>query len=247
MIISRTPLRMSFVGGGSDLRSYYKHQPGAVLSTTINKYVHITANRRFTDNMRITYSQVEEVDAVDKIKHQLMREAMKISGHNKGIDLAYISDLLAAHEGSGLGSSSAIAVGTLNALHALDGKHVPARILAEQACNIEIERLGHPIGKQDQFATAFGGLNLIQFNSDETVTVDKVIMKKNIRDELQNNLLAFYTKKTTRSDEVLSEQSKNTHLNLDSLNKMVDLSHELKRILESGDITSFGEILHKNS
>lgn len=246
MIISKTPVRMSFVGGGSDLREYYKHGLGSVLSTTINKYLYIMVNQRFTDKIRIAYSKVEEVDSIDKIEHKLVREALKMVGWTKGMEVVYVSDLLADHEGSGLGSSSAILVGTLHALHAFRGEYVSARQLAEEACEIEINILGHPIGKQDQYAVAFGGLNFISFNSDENVDVEKIIMKKETKLALQNNLIAFHTGINTRSDVTLTEQKNKTKDNLEVLNNMVELSKKLKIALETDNLMEFGNILHEN-
>ncbi|MBD3314104.1 GHMP kinase [Candidatus Woesearchaeota archaeon] len=248
MIISRTPFRISFAGGGSDLRSYYKTGYGAVLSTAINKFAYITANKRFTELIRVGYSQVEECSSVDEIKHNLVREAMKKSGITKGVDVSYVSDLLPAHEGSGLGSSSSITVGTLNALYAQTGKHTPAKKLAREACEIEIDILGAPIGKQDQYAAAYGGLNFIRFNADESVVVTPIIMKKSTKQELQNNLLAFHTGVNTRSEVCLTEQKEKTEksVNIEALDKMVALAEDLKDALRKGDITQFGEILHKN-
>jgi D-glycero-alpha-D-manno-heptose-7-phosphate kinase len=245
MIISRTPLRMSFAGGGSDLRDYYKHGYGAVLSTTINKYVYITVNKRFTDSIRVSYSQVEEVKSVDEVKHNLVREALKKTGVKKGVDISYISDMLPAHEGSGLAGSSAIIVGTLNALYAYTGKHTSANQLAEQACDVEIEILKHPIGKQDQYAVAHGGFNFIQFNADESVVVTPIIMPKETRQKLNRNLIAFHTGVNTRSDTVLTEQKKKTETNLEVLNSMVKLAEELRDALRAGNLTGFGTTLHK--
>src|SRR4030042_4613260 len=162
MIISKTPLRMSFVGGGSDLVDYYKHGFGAVTGVTIDKYVYITVNQRFTDHIRIGYAQVEYVDKPENIKHNLAREALKLVGIKKGIEVVYMSDLLPAHEGSGLGASSSITVGTLNALYAFRGKHASPGTLAKQASKIEIDILGQPIGKQDQYAAAYGGFTYIR-------------------------------------------------------------------------------------
>ncbi len=165
MIISKTPFRMSFAGGGSDLKTYYQHGYGSVASTTINKYIYITVNKRFTDKIRVGYSKIEEVKNVEDIEHNLVREALKLLRiTNGGIDIVYMSDLLPAQEGSGLGGSSSLIVGTLNALHAYKGENVSAETLAREACKIEIEILGHPIGKQDQYAAAYGGFNHIKFN-----------------------------------------------------------------------------------
>ena len=237
---------MSFAGGGSDLKTYYQHGYGSVVSTTINKYIYITVNKRFTDSIRVGYSKIEEVKNVECIEHNLVREALKLLGiTNGGIDIVYMSDLLPAHEGSGLGGSSSLLVGTLNALHAYKGENVSDDTLAKEACKIEIEILGHPIGKQDQYAVAYGGFNHIQFNSDESVYVNPIIFKKHIRDKLNNKLIVFHTGINTRSDTILTEQRRKTGDNLDILNKMVGLSEELLDELKYGNITRFGEILHK--
>jgi D-glycero-alpha-D-manno-heptose-7-phosphate kinase len=245
MIISRTPLRMSFVGGGSDIRAYYQHGFGAVISTAINKYVYITVNKRFTDNIRVAYSKIEYVKTVDEIEHNLVREALKMTGLTKGLEIAYLSDLLPAHEGSGLGASSSIVVGTLHALHAFKGEYVSADRLAQEACRIEIDILGHPIGKQDQYAAAFGGFNHIRFNADETVFVDPIIFKKDIKDKLNKNLIMFYIGKQVTSGDILTEQIKKTELNLQVYDKMVQQVRELEDALRNNDLTKFGEILHQ--
>lgn len=245
MIISKTPMRISFVGGGSDLRDYYRHGCGSVISTTINRYVYITVNKRFSDNIRVGYSQIEDVKNVEDIKHNLVREALKLVGITKRIDVVYMSDMLPAHEGTGLGASSSLIVGTLNALHTFKGEHVSAKTLAEEACKIEIETLGHPIGKQDQYASAYGGFNHIQFNKDESVFINPIIMKKKNKERLNENLLLFYTGINTRSDTILTEQKKKTESNLSILDKMVELSEELLSELKKGNINKFGEILHK--
>jgi len=247
MIISRTPLRMSFIGGGSDFKDYYKFRKGIVLSTTINKYLSTIVNERFIDNIRVGYSQTEEVKCVEDIKHDLVRESLRlIDGDWKGIDISYTSDILPAHEGSGLGASSAITVGLLNALYAYMGKHASAKTLAKKACEIEIDILKHPIGKQDQYSIAYGGFNYIQFNSDESVYVDKVVMKKETRKELENNLILFYTNINTRSDTILTEQKDKTKNNLKTLDYMVGLTKELLQELKQNNISRFGEILHEN-
>jgi D-glycero-alpha-D-manno-heptose-7-phosphate kinase len=244
MIISKTPLRMSFVGGGSDIHAYYQHGYGAVISTAINKYVYITVNKRFTDNIRVAYSKIEYVKTVDEVEHNLVREALKMTGMTKGLEIAYLSDLLPAHEGSGLGASSSIVVGTLHALHALKGEYVSADKLAQEACKIEIDILGHPIGKQDQYAAAFGGFNHIQFNADETVIVDPIIFKKDIKEKLNRNLIMFYIGKQITSGDVLTEQIKKTENKLHIYNKMVEQVRELQDALRNNDLTRFGEILH---
>ena len=244
MIISRTPLRMSFVGGGSDISAYYQHGYGTVISTAINKYVYITVNRRFTDNIRVAYSKIEYVNNVDEIEHNLVREALKLVGIKKGLEIAYMSDLLPAHEGSGLGASSSIVVGTLHALHALKGEYVSAEKLAQEACKVEIDILGHPIGKQDQYAAAYGGFNHMRFNADETVTVDPIIFKKEIKEKLNKNLIMFYLGKQVTSGDILTEQTKKTKEKLNIYDKMVGQVQELKDALRNNDLTKFGETLH---
>ena len=245
MIITKTPLRMSFAGGGTDIRDYYQHGYGSVVSTTINKYVYINVNKRFTDKIRIGYSQIEYVDNVEDIQHNLIREILKLAQVTKGIEVVYMSDMLPAHEGSGLGASSSIIVGTLNALHAYKGEHASAKTLAEEACKIEIDILKHPIGKQDQYAAAYGAFNYIKFTSDESVFVNPIVLKKEFREELNNNLLLFYTDINVRSDTILTEQKIKTKDNLQILDKMVELCEQLREALESRDLTEFGTILHK--
>jgi D-glycero-alpha-D-manno-heptose-7-phosphate kinase len=246
MIISKTPLRMSFVGGGSDLRAYYQHGHGSVVSTAIDKYIYITVNKRFTEHIRVGYSKTEYVENIEDIEHNLVREALKLTGATKGVDIVYMSDMLPAHEGSGLGGSSSILVGTLNALHAFKGEYVSAETLAQEACKIEIEILGHPIGKQDQYAAAFGGFNYIQFNSDESVFVNPIICKKKTKEELHKRLLLFYTGINSRSDTILIEQKRKTPDNLHILGKMVELSKELQEALKNNNLREFGNILHQN-
>ena len=169
MIISRTPLRISFAGGGSDLKEYYKNGVGAVTSTAIDKYIYITVNKKFDDKIRISYSKTEIVDSIDEIKHDLIREALRLTNIDAVIEITSIADI--PSKGTGLGSSSSFTVGLLNALYAYKGQHKSAEILAKEACKIEIDIVGEPIGKQDQYAAAYGGINHIQFNADGTVFV----------------------------------------------------------------------------
>jgi D-glycero-alpha-D-manno-heptose-7-phosphate kinase len=246
MIISKTPLRMSFAGGGSDLRAYYQHGYGAVVSTAINKYIYIMINERFSPRIRVGYSKIEEVDTVDEIEHNLVREAMKMTDVTSNVDIVYMSDMLPAHEGSGLGGSSSIIVGTLHALHAFKHEYVSAEQLGQEACRIEIEILGHPIGKQDQYAAAYGGLNWIQFNADESVYVSPLVCKKETKEQLNKNLMMFYTGSKTSSQEVLPEQKEKTEKNLEVLDRMVELAADLRKSLEQDDLTQFGNILHEN-
>src|SRR3989339_677570 len=246
MIISKTPLRMSFVGGGSDLSDYYGHAEssfGSVVSTAINKYVYILVNKRFGDELKISYSIVEYANSIEEIQHNLVRECLKYLNIRETIDITYMSDFLPGKVGSGIAGSSAIVVGTLNALHAFRGEHVSSHQLAKEACEIEVDILKHPIGKQDQFAVSYGGFNHIQFNADESVFVNPVIFNRDIRKKLNRNLIMFYTGITARSDTILTEQKEKTKINLKFLDKMVEMSIELKKSLEENDLTKFGDLL----
>lgn len=246
MIISKTPLRMSFAGGGSDFRGYYQKGYGSVVSTAIDKYIYVTINRKFDDLIRISYSKTEGVRNVENIKHNLIKEALKLTGVTKGIDISYMSDMLPAREGTGLGASSSLLVGILNALYAYKGQRVSTDKLAKQACKIEIEILGKPIGKQDQYAASFGNFNFIKFNTDETVSVEPIICKKETKEELNKKLLLFYMGFGSLSDDVLPEQKKNININYTLLDKMVELSEELRNALTNNDLKEFGNILHQN-
>lgn len=245
MIISRTPLRVSFAGGGSDLQDYYQTGRGRVVSTAIDKYIYITVNRKFDDLIRVSYSQTEIVESIDDLKHNIIREALKMTGITQGIEVMYMGDIPLGSAGIGLGSSSALAIGVLNALYALKGVHVSAERLAREACQIEIDILGHPIGKQDQYIVAHGGFNYIQFNKDETVFVDPIICDATTRRRLNSKLLLFYTGIQRISATVLTEQKAKTHTNLDFLDKMVTLADTLRERLIENDIDEVGEILHQ--
>jgi D-glycero-alpha-D-manno-heptose-7-phosphate kinase len=170
MLISRTPTRISFVGGGSDLPSYYRHHGGAVLSTAIKRFIYITVNEKFDNRIRLSYSRTEEVDTPNQIQHPLVRSVLDMEKVDRGIEITSVADI--PSRGTGLGSSSAFTVGLLNVIHGFNGRFVGKEALAEQACEIEIERLGDPIGKQDQYAAAFGGFNFIRFNPDDSVDVE---------------------------------------------------------------------------
>jgi len=246
MIISRTPFRVSFAGGGSDLKQYYQRGYGAVVSTAINKFMYVTVNRTFDTNIRVVYSKCEYVENTGEIEHNLAREALKLLGITRGgLDIVYMGDMLPAHAGSGLGASSSLTSGLLNALHALRGEVVTAETLAREACRIEVEILGRPIGKQDQYAAAYGGLNYIRFNKDESVSVEPITCLEETRNRLDRNLLLFYTGLNTQSDKIMAEQEGKTPENTPILDKMVALSAELKEALTGNDLTRFGEILHQ--
>lgn len=246
MIISRTPLRISFAGGGSDLPAFYRHEPGAVVSTAINKYIYITVNEKFDHQIRASYSVTEIVDQVDDLKHPLIREALRLVGRQHSIEITSISDI--PSQGTGLGSSSTYTVGLLNALYAFIGRFVGAERLAREACIIEIDRCGAPIGKQDQYIAAYGGLQFVQFNPDETVFVDPIICRAETKQRLQQRLMMLYTGATRKTSDVLREQRENTERDESRrrhLRRMVELAHDLRLALHHDDLDAFGEILHE--
>lgn len=243
MIISRTPLRISFFGGGTDIKDFYEKEGGAVLSAAIDKYIYATVNRKFDDQIRISYSKTEIVAAIDEVKHELVREAMKHTGIVKGIEITTISDI--PSHGTGLGSSSTFTVGILHALHAYRGEHASAETLAKEACMIEIDMVKEPIGKQDQYIAAYGGLQFIQFNKDGSVYIDPIVCSSEMKEELQNNLMLFYTGMTRRASTILSEQKANSSNNkLSELRSLKALAYEAKRMLERGrSMEEFGRLL----
>jgi D-glycero-alpha-D-manno-heptose-7-phosphate kinase len=247
MIISKTPLRMSFVGGGSDLQDFYTHSMGAVVSTAIDKYIYITINKRFDSSIRVGYSQTETVDVVDDIQHNLVREALRKVDLTQGLEITSIADIPSS--GTGLGSSSAFTIGLLKALHAYKGTFTSAAMLAEEAASIEIDILKEPIGKQDHYASAFGGFNYIQFNPDHTVTLEPIVMSPETKNILQTNLLVLYTGLTRSASEILEKQKSNIVSDMtkkDMLKKMVELAKRLRDDLRANNISSFGSILHEN-
>ena len=246
MIVSKTPLRMSFVGGGSDLPAYYNYDEGAVLSTTIDKYMYIIVNSKFDGNIRLSYSITEDVDNVDKIKHPIVRNTLKMLEIPGGIEIASMADI--PSKGSGLGSSSSYTVGLLNALHVYKKKYINREVLGKLACHVEIDLCKEPIGKQDQYIAAFGGLNLIRFYSDESVSVEPVICKPEIVDKLEESILIFYTGRTRSASTLLREQSKSMDNSVKRtlIKEMVKLAFDLKYILENEDLDCVGELLDKN-
>jgi D-glycero-alpha-D-manno-heptose-7-phosphate kinase len=243
MIISRTPLRISFAGGGTDLSAFYKLQPGAVTSTAINKYIYVTINKKFDNKIRVSYSKTENVDHVDELHHGLVREAMKLTGLDAGVEITTIADI--PSHGTGLGSSSSLTVGLLNALYAYQGIMKSRQTLAAEACKIEIEILGEPIGKQDQYIAAYGGIQHIQFNPDESVYVDPVICSPRTKQKLEKHMLLFYTGITRKASKILTKQIKNTKKKVENLVKMKNLSEDVMKSIDRGKISEVGKHLHQ--
>ncbi|PWJ60387.1 D-glycero-alpha-D-manno-heptose-7-phosphate kinase [Dyadobacter jejuensis] len=244
MIISRTPFRISFAGGGSDLREYYQNYGGAVLSVTIDKYVYLSMHPYFNEKkIFLKYSSNELVDTVDQIQHRIIKQVFS-NLNISGVDLNSSADIPA---GTGLASSSAFTSGLLNLTYAYLGKFISREAIAKMACDIEIEQLKEPIGKQDQYACAIGGLNFIEFRENEQVVVNKVKLGAGNQSKLQNNLLMFYLGNTRSASSILSEQRKNIISGADknnNLHKMVQLAYDLQKELQAGQVDAIGEILH---
>ncbi len=244
MIISRTPFRISFAGGGSDLPSFYRRAEGAVLSTSIDKYMYIAIHPYFEgDKIQLKYSKTELVNRISEIHHPIFREALSMYDLT-GVDLNSIADV---PSGTGLGSSSSFTVGLLNAIRTYIGKASSAEKLAQLACDIEINRVGSPIGKQDQYAAAYGGLNFITFHEDETVNVERIIMNPDKRRELEDNLLMVYVGGEHSANAILQSQQQ-AYTDADKFQtqkQMVQLAYDLKSSLEANLIDDFGRILHE--
>lgn len=245
MIITRTPFRVSFAGGGSDLREFYsKNGYGAVVSTAINKYMYIVIHPYFHDKIRLKYSKTEDVENVDEIQHPIVRECLRKAAIEKGVEIASFADVPA---GTGLGSSSAFTVGLLNALYAYKGKVVSKERLAAETCEIEIDILKEPIGKQDQYAVAYGNINYIKFNKDETVDVSPILLTEEAREKLEDRLCLYYIGGKRKAGDILNEQKRNmlNEEKFQNLRKMVTLADELRDVLHKDSVDSLGALLHK--
>ena len=244
MIISRTPLRVSFCGGGTDIDGFSMSEPsgGRVVSTAINKYVYVTMNRRFDDRIRISYSSMEDVDSVSRIQHGLVREAMRLTGIESGVEITTIADI--PGRGTGLGSSSSVTVGLLNAMHSFQGREPSKEQLAEEACKIEIEIMGAPIGRQDQYAASFGGINSISFG-EGGVAVEPIEIENDLVSRVSRNITLVFTGMTRSASKVLSEESEDE---LDKSNRMrVIREHADKAAImfQNGDLDSIGDLLNE--
>lgn len=237
---------MSFFGGGTDFADYYKNSRygyGAVISTALDMYVYIMVCKRFDDKIRVCYTINEFVDSVDQIQHNIIREALKMLHIEKGIDIVYSADIPLSSAGIGLASSSALAVGVLNALHAYKGEHVSPDTLAREACEIEIERLKNPIGIQDQYAVAYGGFRKYKFHRDGSVSNEMVICKQETIKELKNNFMLYFTGLTRISSNILAEQKANIYNKEDVLDAMVEMVQISEKALGEGKIDKIGEML----
>jgi D-glycero-alpha-D-manno-heptose-7-phosphate kinase len=244
MILSRAPLRITLGGGGTDLKSYYSRYGGFLIAAGINRYCTILANKRFYDSIRLSYSQMEIRDSVDEIEHRIFRESLRLIGIKNRIELHSTADVPA---NSGLGSSSSFTVALLNALHTYQSDYVSRKELAEEACHVEIDILGEPIGKQDQYMAAFGGITCLTFDKDGTVLVEPLRLADETLDQLESNLLFFFTGKERSASEILREQDEKSKKNdpaMDqNLHQVKDIGLKTREYLERGDVDMLGELL----
>ena len=244
MIITQTPLRIGLLGGGTDLPDYYREHGGRVLNCAIDKYIYVIVKERFDDDIYVNYSKKEIVTTLDDLEHELVREAMRMTGVVRGVEITTLADIPSA--GSGLGSSSAVTVGLLNALYAYQGHQVPAVELAERACTIELTRCGKPIGKQDQYITALGGIRDIRFGPGEQVTADELGLPVTERRALQQQIMLFYTGITRSADSILAEQNANIMATRPQLHLLRDLAGFAVDRLRTRDVDAIGPALRES-
>lgn len=245
MIVSRTPLRISFVGGGTDIPEYYRSNGGgAVVNAAINKYVHVIVNKKFDDQVRVSYSKTEIVPSAEDVQHPLVREALKFLDIRKGVEIVSISDIPSL--GTGLGSSSSFTVGLLNALHAWIGELVSPRQLAEEAVHVEREIVGDPGGRQDQYIAAYGGLRFMEFHSDDTVDVKPVTMREDAFAAIQDRLLLFYTGRTRMGSPILAGQIEELAERCEHYDAIRRLAYDLRQDLERSALETVGACLHES-
>jgi D-glycero-alpha-D-manno-heptose-7-phosphate kinase len=244
MIITQTPLRVGLVGGGTDLPAYYREHSGRVLNAAIDKYVYVVVKQRFDDQIYVNYSTKEIVSRVEDLEHELVREALHMTGVRGGVEITTLADIPSA--GSGLGSSSAVTVGLLQALFTYQGRQLTAEELADRACAIEIDRCRKPIGKQDQYAAAYGGVCDIHFGPGDRVVVDQLPLAPDVRRRVQDELLLFFTGTTRSANTILGEQTANIGDRLVQLAQLRDLAGEAAAGLREGDVDALGAALNKS-
>jgi D-glycero-alpha-D-manno-heptose-7-phosphate kinase len=245
MIITQTPLRIGLLGGGTDLPGYYRENGGRVLNCALDKYIYVIVKQRFDDDIYVNYSKKEIVSRVEDLEHELVREAMQMTGVTNGVEITTLADIPSAG-GSGLGSSSAVTVGLLHALFAYQGHQASAQELAESACAIEIEHCGKPIGKQDQYIAAFGGIRDIRFGPGEEVVAEEVQLEASDRRALQQQIMLFYTGITRSANTILAEQNANMAATRPQLDHLRDLAGFAADRLRNGDVDAVGPALRES-
>jgi D-glycero-alpha-D-manno-heptose-7-phosphate kinase len=242
VIITRTPLRVSFAGGGTDLPAFYRtYGGGAVTSAAIDRYIHVLVNEKFDRSIRVAYSRTENVDHLEDLQHGLVREAMRATGVHESLEVHTIADI--PSEGTGLGSSSTLTVGLLNALYAYRGVLKDPAELAEEACRIEIDRLGGTLGKQDQYIAAFGGIEYFDFRADDSVRASPIPLSTAHRLEFSDHLSLFYTGVTRRAEGILADQNSRTAENQESLVRIRELAAVARTAIVQHDWGALGSVL----
>ena len=244
MIIVQTPLRISFFGGGTDFREFFMEEGGCALSSAIDKYIFVIIKQRFDSKLRIGYTQTEMVDEIDQIHHELIRESLRLTRIDRGVEITTMGDI--PSEGSGLGSSSTVTVGALHAMYAYLGEIVPAERLAREACEIEIEILKRPIGIQDQYITAYGGLRFFEFLPNGQVTSEKIKLSSEAQRALNNNFMLFFTGMNRNSSSILKEQVVNLNDRLNELREIKQMAYEARCVIEKENFDSLGVLLHQS-
>ena len=246
MIITRTPFRISFAGGGTDLREFYSEEPGQVISTSINKFIYVVIKRQLgivEQKYRISWSKVEFTNRIEDIEHPIVREALKLFEIDFPIEITTFTDIPGQ---TGLGSSSAFTVGLVHALHALKGEMVTKHVLAHEAARIEVDLLSRSMGKQDHYAAAYGNLNVFTFNSNEVVSVEPVLYRQESKKAIEKNLMLFYLAMKRDASEILDTQKRETQNKRENLRELQSLVEPLRQIFSDGkDLNQFGEILHQ--
>lgn len=243
MIVTQTPIRISFLGGGTDFRQFFTQEEGWVVSSAIDRYIFVIIKQRFDRKIRVGYTRTELVDSIDELQHELVREALRKTGIDRGVELSTMGDIPAA--GSGMGSSSTVTVGLLNAMYHYLGSPKEPETLAREACEIEIDVLGKPIGLQDQYIAAYGGLRFIHFGREGRVRVSSLGLSDTECRRLSRNLMLFFTNVTRRAESVLGEQVNNLNGNMEVLREMKKLALLARAALEAGEFDEFGSLLHR--
>jgi D-glycero-alpha-D-manno-heptose-7-phosphate kinase len=244
MIIAQTPLRVSFFGGGTDFPSFYLSEGGAVLTSAIDKYIFVMIKKRFDQKLRIGYTRTEMVDSVNEIEHELIREAFRKTGICCGVEVTTMGDIPAT--GSGLGSSSAVTVGSLHSMYTYLNEIVPAERLAREACEIELDILGKPIGVQDQYISSLGGFRFIEFSTNGKIESEKINLDPPLRKRLNESLLLFFTGVTRRADTILDEQKRNINHKGEILREMKSMAYSARDELQKGNLDAIGKLLHES-
>lgn len=244
MIITKTPLRISFLGGGTDFRPFFRQEEGWVLSSAIDKFIYVIIKERFDSKIRVGYTQTELVNHIDELHHELVRECLRKTGITQGVEISTMADI--PSEGSGLGSSSTVTVGLLNAMHTYLNQPVSHEQLAREACEIEIDVLGKPIGIQDQYIAAYGGQRFLHFGRNDVVTTTGLGLNETQIRKLNQNLLLFYTNIARKAESVLGEQMEQMDQRLDVLREMKGLAIQARAALEAHEFDSFGRLLDKS-